>query len=385
MRWTASWRRRCSRPCAVSPRPGIGRSPLRIFRDQTDLSVSRVVVVDRSGAVRQPASILLASPRAAASKWVRRELDYWLSHRTPQTLLIVATEGTLEWNDAHKDFDWQHTSALPDNLAKVLRRRALYLNLRSISRAQDLAQDNPVFRDTVAALASVLLGRPKDELIGEDIAMRRRARRTAWAVGSALLTLTILLGLSTWFALSQRDSLARSLRVVQEQSWLLKHSWREPERNRVADQRAALAGRPIRLAPSTEAEAMLARPPHCCCRRSGASSHRVPTMRPAPWPPWRSAPTVAPSPRLAMDRAALVGHLPRDGNSNVHCIRSFCELRTGLWRSRQTDCSSSARRTSEASPSGTLPTARLRCIRNAGADQNHGAQRGRTSPGDRRL
>jgi len=238
--------------------PWYRRSPLRIFRDQTDLSVSPSLWSSIEAALSDSRHlILLASPRAAASKWVRRELDYWLSHRTPQTLLIVLTEGTLEWNDARKDFDWDRTSALPDSLAKVFIEEPLYLDLRSISRAQDLAQDNPAFRDTVAALASVLLGRPKDELIGEDIALRRRARRTAWTVGTALLTLTILLGLSTWFALSQRDSLARSLRVVQGQKLAAEAQLLRTGNANELQTSVLLSLEAIRLAPSTEAEAML--------------------------------------------------------------------------------------------------------------------------------
>lgn len=238
--------------------PWYRRSPLRIFRDETNLSVSPGLWSSIETALSESQHlILLASPAAAASKWVRRELDYWLLHRTPQTLLIVLTEGTLEWNDAGGDFHWQRTNALPDSLAKVFVEEPLYLDLRSISRAQDLAQDNPAFRDTIAALTSVLLGRPKDELIGEDIAIRRRARRMAWAVGCALLTLTILLGLSTWFALSQRDSLARSLRVVRGQKLAAEAQLVRTGSANQLQTSVLLSLEAIRLAPSTEAEAML--------------------------------------------------------------------------------------------------------------------------------
>ena len=238
--------------------PWYRRSALRIFRDETDLSVSPGLWSSIEAALSDSQHlVLLASPRAAASKWVRRELEYWLSHRSAQSLLIVLTEGALAWDDALKDFDWQRSNALPESLAKAFSEEPLYLDLRSISRAQDLAQDNPAFRDTVAALAAALLGRPKDELIGEDMALRRRARRTALATGAALLTLTILLGVSTWFALSQRDSLARSLRVVRGQKLAAEA---QLVRSRSANQlqtSALLSLEAVRLAPSAEAEALL--------------------------------------------------------------------------------------------------------------------------------
>ena len=36
--------------------------------------------------------VLLASPQAAASEWVNREVSWWLTHRSPDRILIVATD-----------------------------------------------------------------------------------------------------------------------------------------------------------------------------------------------------------------------------------------------------------------------------------------------------
>jgi WD40 repeat protein len=238
--------------------PWYRRSALRIFRDQTDLSVSPGLwsSIEQALATSQHL-ILLASPRAAASRWVRRELEYWLAHNTPQTLLIVLTEGTFEWSEAHKDFDWERTDALPNSLAGAFSEEPLYLDLRSISRAQDLTQENPPFRDAVASLASVLLGRSKDELIGDDIAVRRRARQTLWGVGTALVSLTVLLAVSTRFALSQRDSLARSLQVVQGQKLAAEAQLVRAQSPSQLQLSALLSLEAARLAPSAEVTAQL--------------------------------------------------------------------------------------------------------------------------------
>lgn len=240
--------------------PWYRRSALRIFRDQTDLSVNPGLWSSIEAALSASKHlVLLASPGAAASRWVRRELEYWLAHNPARTLLIVLTEGTITWNDELKDFDWERSDALPRSLAGAFAEEPLYLDLRSISRTQDIAQDNPPFRDAVASLAAVLLGRPKDELIGDDIAVRRRARWTLWSSAVVLAALTVMLAFSTRFALSQRDSLARSLQVVQGQK-LAAESQLIRDRSPNLLQLSALLGlEAMRLAPSAETAAQLRR------------------------------------------------------------------------------------------------------------------------------
>lgn len=238
--------------------PWYRRSALRVFRDETDLSVSPGLWSSIEKALcASKHLVLLASPRAAASKWVARELEYWLANKTPQTLLIVLTEGEIQWSDAAKDFDWQRTDALPKSLAGSFLEEPFHLDLRSVSRVQDLAQDNPTFRDSVATLTATLLGRSKDELIGEDIAIRRRARRTASSIGAALFLLTILLAASTWFALTQRDSLARSLQVVRGQKLAAEAQLVRARSPNQLELSALLSLEAMRLAPSAESEAQL--------------------------------------------------------------------------------------------------------------------------------
>ena len=60
--------------------------------------------------------ILLASPQAAASPWVAKEVAYWLEHKGADTLLIGVTEGTLSWDNASGDFAWHDGMPLPAGL-----------------------------------------------------------------------------------------------------------------------------------------------------------------------------------------------------------------------------------------------------------------------------
>src|SRR5262245_56943009 len=80
-------------------RPWYRRRALRVFRDDAALSAnpgfwsSIVSAMDSSEYF-----ILLASPEAAASSWVNREVAHWLATKGSDRLLIAVTEGEIVWN-----------------------------------------------------------------------------------------------------------------------------------------------------------------------------------------------------------------------------------------------------------------------------------------------
>src|ERR671925_877325 len=74
-------------------KPWYRRRALRVFRDDTSLSSTPHLwpTIERAlGESRY--FILLASPEAAASKWVNKEVEHWLAHNGPDTLLIGLTD-----------------------------------------------------------------------------------------------------------------------------------------------------------------------------------------------------------------------------------------------------------------------------------------------------
>ena len=85
----------------------VGRlNALRVFRDSTDLAANPDLWGKVTDAMdRSRYLIVVASPRAAASEWVDREVGYWLEHRGPEHLLIVLSEGHLDWEEATRRFD----------------------------------------------------------------------------------------------------------------------------------------------------------------------------------------------------------------------------------------------------------------------------------------
>lgn len=85
---------------------------VRVFRDEASLSANPALW----GAIQQALSeaeffILLASPEAARSEWVGREVAYWAQNKPHSNLLIALTWGELVWDGAKSDFDWQRTTA----------------------------------------------------------------------------------------------------------------------------------------------------------------------------------------------------------------------------------------------------------------------------------
>jgi DNA-binding beta-propeller fold protein YncE len=165
---------------------------IHVFRDGTSLSVTPALWPTIEKALGDSELfILMASPEAAASHWVRQEVDYWLKHKTADKILIVLTEGEIVWDDAAGDFDWGQTTALPETLKKTFAQVPHYLDLRWAKQEEHLSLKQPNFLDAVAELAATLHGKPKDEITGEDVFQHRRTRKILWAALVTLLTLTV--------------------------------------------------------------------------------------------------------------------------------------------------------------------------------------------------
>jgi hypothetical protein len=106
--------------------------------------------------------------------WVQNEVAEWLRlNGNAEKLLLVLTEGEIVWDDVANDFDWQRTNALPANLRQAFPREPLYSDLRWARKATDLSLRNPQFLDEIGSLGATLHGRPKDEMIGNDVRQHR--------------------------------------------------------------------------------------------------------------------------------------------------------------------------------------------------------------------
>jgi WD40 repeat protein len=164
---------------------------LRVFRDDASLSANPELWRSIEQALASSRwFVLLASPQAAASEWVDREVAWWLDHRGPDRLLIVLTGGELAWDDEGGRLDRERTTALPPTALERFAGEPRYIDLRWAHTAEDVSLANARFRDAVADVAATVHGRPKDELLGEDVRQHRRTRRL---VRTTIATLAVLL------------------------------------------------------------------------------------------------------------------------------------------------------------------------------------------------
>ena len=151
---------------------------LRVFRDEASLSANPALWASIEAALAaSDFLILLASPDAASSAWVGKEVDYWCRHRPLAKLLIVLTDGDMVWDSDVNDFDWSKTNALPVRPQAMFDQEPRFVDLRWARSEEHLSLSHPRFRDNIADLAAPLHGRAKDEIVGDDVREHRRLVR----------------------------------------------------------------------------------------------------------------------------------------------------------------------------------------------------------------
>ena len=118
---------------------------LRVFRDKLSLSASPGLwsSIER-GLEASQWMLLMASPEAARSPWVRKEVGWWLGHHRAARLLVVLTGGQLAWDPTRGDFDWSRTDALPEDvLGGAFAEEPLWVDLRWARHEEQIDQSNP--------------------------------------------------------------------------------------------------------------------------------------------------------------------------------------------------------------------------------------------------
>ena len=163
---------------------------LRVFRDESALSANPHLWSSIQTALDESNwFVLLASPEAVASEWVTRELDYWLTTKSADRILVVVTDGTWQWNTTtHQPTG----TAVPVALQTAFGDEPRHVDLLWAATETDLDLRNSRFRDVVAQLAAPMHGIAKDDLESEDIRQHRHARRLARGGVTALTLLVIV-------------------------------------------------------------------------------------------------------------------------------------------------------------------------------------------------
>lgn len=82
-------------------KPWFRHRAMRVFRDRSELAAGAPLWSTlRQRLSRSRWLVLLAAPESARSSWVSRELDWWLTHRSADRLVIVHTAGELHGSGA---------------------------------------------------------------------------------------------------------------------------------------------------------------------------------------------------------------------------------------------------------------------------------------------
>lgn len=183
---------------------------LRIFLDEASLGVQPRLWESIEDALENSRwFIFFASPDAAESEWVNREVQWWLYHRPTDTLLIVATSPGLAWDKGLKD--WSLNAPVPPALRGMLAEEPRWADLTALPRGTKRLR---VPDELIADIAAPIKGRPKDELIGDHVRERRRARRLIRVSASVLILLTVTAIAASIMAVNQRTTALIQTRVA---------------------------------------------------------------------------------------------------------------------------------------------------------------------------
>jgi len=150
-----------------------------VYLDETNLPANADIRASIEVALRNSEYfVLLASPAAANSPWVRREIEAFLESNAADRLIIVLASGSLVWLNGLQGVDWERTTALPRDLpARTFAREPKYVDLSWAADAQRLDTANPRFRAEIARLVAGSSGQSLDHLISEDVQKFRAFRR----------------------------------------------------------------------------------------------------------------------------------------------------------------------------------------------------------------
>jgi WD40 repeat protein len=183
---------------------------LRVFRDKASLSASPELWGSIEAALRDSRwLILLASPEAAQSPWVDREVAWWLANKSADRILLVATAKRLQWDK--QAGDWAEDAPVPPSLRGAFRTEPLWADLTGVHAGRRGVR---VLDEDLASMAAPLRGVDRDTLIGEHLRQHRRTMRVVRSVIATLTALLVFAVAATVIAVGQRDDARTQARIA---------------------------------------------------------------------------------------------------------------------------------------------------------------------------
>jgi hypothetical protein len=151
----------------------------RVFLDNSvPAAESDLTQAILSGLTTADHFLLLASPASAQSRWVAKEVAWWLENSDRHTLFVLLIDGEAVWDNGV--LDQERTTALPEALHDIPEPRCV--DLRGVRHDPR----DPGWESVLAGVVAPLDGIDKSELIGHHVRERRRTKRTVVATISAV-------------------------------------------------------------------------------------------------------------------------------------------------------------------------------------------------------
>ena len=143
----------------------------RVFRDDASMSANAGLWSAIERALTDSRYLILILSRAAAkSNYVDNEVQWWLQHKSSETVLLVHDDGALAWDRASNRFS-SDTDCVPPALVDAYREEPRWLDFSWFDHEGSLRTSDPRFTGVVADLASPIRGIERDELIGDNVAL----------------------------------------------------------------------------------------------------------------------------------------------------------------------------------------------------------------------
>jgi hypothetical protein len=182
-----------ARSLARFARPWWKLRAMRVFVDQHGLGANAALwkTIERALSSSEWL-LLLASPAAAASPWVSKEVAWWLAHRSPERIVIAQTGGSIAWQGA--DFDWVRSDALPPPLRGAFAHEPTWVDFSGAAHWPRLSTRDEDFR-----AAFLRIGAPLHGLASPEDLWNEHASRWRQMVG-AVIAAAVLLVLALWGA-----------------------------------------------------------------------------------------------------------------------------------------------------------------------------------------
>ena len=191
---------------------------LNVFLDATSLSAAPSLwqgIEDKLAASRY--LILLASPEAAGSKWVDREVACFLERNGRDHLLIALTDGELSWDEAVGDFRSEHGLPLPPALHGLFTEEPLWVDLRPFRRDPATAtKSNQAFLHAALDLAATIRGVEKADLYSDELKRQRRMLRLAYGTAGVVALLAVGAEVAAFVAIENEARAVRNFEIAKK-------------------------------------------------------------------------------------------------------------------------------------------------------------------------